>query len=52
MVVLKERRLLCIYGHYHSGEGQDLSPAHLAATIPDDGGRIVLAMREYVDSNR
>lgn len=39
MVVLKDGRLLCVYSHYHAGEGWDLSPAHLAATTSDDGGR-------------
>ena len=39
MVMLKDGRLLCIYGHYHAGEGWDLSPAYLAAITSDDGGR-------------
>ena len=39
MVVLEDGRLLCVYGHYHAGEGWDLSPAHLAASTSDDGGR-------------
>ena len=48
MIVLKDGRLLCVYGHYHAGEGWDLSPAHLAASTSEDGGRTWSQPRQMI----
>ena len=48
MVVLKDGRLLCVYGHYHAGEGWDLSPAHLVASTSEDGGRTWSQPRQMI----
>ena len=48
MIVLKDGRLLCVYGYYHAGEGWDLSPAHLAASTSEDGGRTWSQPRQMI----
>ena len=48
MIVLKDGRLLCVYGLYHAGEGWDLSPAHVAASTSEDGGRTWSQPRQMI----